>query len=346
MVSQAQLEKFFSKKNILVTGGLGSIGSEIVRGLLKYELNSLRVVDNRETELFYASKKNTDPRLDYYFGDIRDKESLRPLLRNVDVVFHAAAMKHVIVCEKHPSEAIKTNIQGTQNIIDLSIEYGIEKVIHISTDKAVNPEGVMGTTKLLAEKMISAMHSARLGHKTKFGAVRFGNVMYSRGSVLEIWDAQIRQDRPISITDPRMTRFLMSIPQSVELIFASAFLIQNAEIFIMKMPSCSIQILADAYLKINRKTPGSFEVIGINRGDKFHEKLFSDDERAFLLENKNFFIKLPLELDKLSNIDRQYYYDLGFQETQNQNFSSDNEEYLMDPQQAEEILGGFILKTD
>jgi len=340
MIEHAKLREFFTDKNIMVTGGLGSIGSAIIDGLLSFDVRSIKVIDNRETELFYASKKSTDKRLKFHFADIRDKSSLRNIIKGTNIVFHAAAMKHVIICEKNPDEAIKTNVLGTQNIIELCTESNVDKMILISTDKAVTPEGVMGTTKLLAEKMISAMHNVNEHNKTKFGAVRFGNVLYSRGSVLEIWAEQLEKQGKITITNYDMTRFFMGIPQSVELILMAAYYINNAEIFIMKMPSCSIRDLSTAFLEARQRTDCQCEIIGINKGDKMHEKLLSEDENADILENEKFLIKLPLELSTYKTAFD--YSELGFKKSNIQNFSSNNSAYLMDKDELKTIIEKYV----
>ena len=211
----------FKGKRILVTGGLGSIGSEICSRLLNADIESIIIFDNRETELFYKKKELNNAKGKIYFGDVRDESIINDVVKNVDIVFHAAAMKHVYICEEHPFEAIKTNVLGTLNVVNSCIRNNIEKFILISTDKAVNPTNVMGATKLLAEKIVSSQIRNQ-SHETKFSIVRFGNVLSSRGSVLEIWENQIKDNKPITVTNKEMTRFFMSIPESVDLIFYSS----------------------------------------------------------------------------------------------------------------------------
>ncbi len=346
MVTKNQLKKFLKGKTILVTGALGSIGSAIVQSLIAYDVSGIKAIDNRETELFYGQKNNNDKRIIYCFADVKDKESLRQIIQGVNIVFHAAAMKHVIVCETHPYEAIKTNIIGTKNMMELCVENNVEKMILISTDKSIYPEGVMGATKLLAERMISATHSRDYKTNTKFGAVRFGNILYSRGSVLEIWDEQLKNNKKITITDPEMTRFIMGIPQSVDLIFSTAYYVNNAEIFIMKMPSSSIESLATAYLDLHGLPKDHYVLTGTVKGDKQHEELLSKEESDFLLENQYFFLKTPLELDKIKKVDMGSYKKFGFKKSKIDNFASNNKRFILGSEKVKEILEKYTINKD
>src|SRR3989344_2773133 len=199
-------KEIFKDKRVAVIGGLGSIGSKIVSKLKELAVKKIIIIDNRETELFYAKEDKKESEIEGIFADVRDYDSIENALNNVDIVFHAAAMKHVIISEDNPFEAIKTNVLGTKNVIEASIKNGVEKTILISTDKAVNPTSVMGATKLLAEKLVGAIATSKSLRKnrTQFGIVRFGNVLYSRGSVLEIWNRQIKDGKKITITDGHM----------------------------------------------------------------------------------------------------------------------------------------------
>lgn len=342
MINQTQLKNFFKGKNIVVTGALGSIGSAIAQAVLEYGVKSVRCLDNRETELFYAQKKNKDPRVIYCFADIRDKNSIGRNLRGADIVFHAAAMKHVSICETHPFEAVSTNVIGTKNIIELCADNNVEKMILISTDKAINPEGVMGTTKLLAERLISATGNMDVNVKTTFAAVRFGNVLYSRGSVLEIWGNQLAEGKKISITNPKMTRFIMGVPQSVELILSAAYYAKNSEVFIMKMPACSIQTLAEAYLSIKNLPQNHYESIGMARGDKMHEGLLSPDEKDYLLENDKFYLKVPMAIGTIGKSDSQYYKKFGFVKSKDSSFLS-NAGHELPLHKVKTLLKKYIL---
>lgn len=251
-------KKLFEEKIICVTGGLGSIGSDIIKGLLKYNPKKILLIDNRETEMFYSKKNSPNSIIKYLFADIREYEALEKILKGVDIIFHAAAMKHVVVCEDAPFDAVKTNVIGTRNVLEAAIKNNVKKFILISTDKAVNPMNVMGATKLLAEKLVSAVATSKRHNFTKLGIVRFGNVLYSRGSVLEIWDEQIKKGEKITITNEDMTRFFMDIPQCVELIFKAAEITSEGEIFILKMPAIKIKDLAKAFLQL-KKIPRKYD---------------------------------------------------------------------------------------
>lgn len=339
MVNKNVIKKFFNNKNILVTGGLGSIGSGIVKELLKYNPRTIQVVDNRETEMFYSIDYNKDKKIKHYFIDIRDKDSLEKVMKNVDIVFHTAAMKHVLVCERNPFEAVKTNVFGTQNIIEVCINNNVKKMILISTDKAVNPTNVMGTTKLLAERIVAAMHNIRDKISTEFGVVRFGNVLYSRGSVLEIWEKQLQKGKKITITNPEMTRFFMGIPQSVELIFSATYYAKNGEIFIFKMPSCKIGTLAEVYLELKGYPQNYYAVIGEREGEKTHEELLSKNESEFLMEKDRFFLKLPLRLPKN---EMKYYQRLGFKASKKDSFVSNDPHFLLKKNQVKRLLKDYL----
>lgn len=325
----------FKGKTIAVTGGLGSIGSHIVQKLLVHEPKNILILDNRETGLFYSSEYPNDKRIQSFFCDVREKEQVKKFLKNADIVFHAAAMKHVVVCEKNPFETVKTNVIGTQNVIDACIENNIEKMILISTDKAVNPTNVMGATKLLAERLVSAMCNLRRDDETKFGIVRFGNVLYSRGSVLEIWKRQLQKGEKITITDPEMTRFFMDVYQSVDLIFSATQYAENGETFILKMPSVKIGVLSEAFLELVNFPDHHSRTIGIRPGEKMHEELLLDNE-GILLENDSFFLKLPLQIGQKSNVKYK-----SFKKSSNISFKSNNPSYLMNIESVKSILKNY-----
>lgn len=325
----------FRGKNICVTGGLGSIGSEIVRGLLKFNPNKVVVIDNRETEMFYSKMYSPSQIIKYEVADVKDYDSIEHVFRNIDIVFHCAAMKHVPICEDVPLEAIATNVIGTKNVIDACIKNNVDKMILISTDKAANPINVMGATKLLAEKTVVAIATKKRDIKTKFGIVRFGNVLYSRGSVLEIWNRQLLEGNPINLTDGEMTRFFMSIPECVNLIFTCTEFAEDGELFILKMPSVKMEDFAKAYLQIKGFPEDRIKITGIRKGEKMHEQLLVGDGSSKILENEKFFINFPQHVgdERVEEVKKR-----GFIESQKSLFSSENNEFLLDTQRIKDIL--------
>ncbi len=286
-------------KTVLVTGGTGSIGSEIVRKLIECDVKQVRVFSRDETKQFeLAHRLHGDPHIRFLIGDVRDKERLQIAMEGVDVVFHAAALKHVVSCELNPFEAVKTNVQGTQNVISCALANDVEKVISISTDKAADPTNVMGCAKLLAEKLILASYFYKGKKKTKFCSVRFGNVLGSRGSVIPLFISQIKEGVPVTVTDPEMTRFFMSISQAVDLIFKAGELMKGQEVFILKMPVASIGELSKAVISImqdkNKITDEiAIKVIGKKAGERKHEKLLTWDESETALERDDMYIIRP-----------------------------------------------------
>jgi FlaA1/EpsC-like NDP-sugar epimerase len=278
-----ELKKTFKNKDILVTGGCGSIGSEIVKQLLQYEPKRVRVFDHDESGQFHLGEKLRDYKnVRYLVGDVRDKDRLKVAVHGVDIVFHAAALKHVPLCEYNPFEAISTNVIGTQNLIQVSKEAGVKKFLAISTDKAVNPINTMGATKLLSEKLIM---TAEVGEtESLFSCVRFGNVLDSDGSVIPIFRRQISEGGPVTVTSKDMTRFFMSMPEAVNLVLKATQKMRGREIFILKMPSLRIIDLAEVIIdelapKYGYKK-GNIEIklIGSRPGEKLHELLMTEEE--------------------------------------------------------------------
>ena len=285
-------------KRILITGGTGSIGEAIVRKALSDGAKSVRVFSNDENGLYEMEVNfHENKKLEFVIGDIRHEDTVNSAVKGADIVFHAAALKHVDRCEIHPLEAIGVNITGTSNVAKAAIKEKVKKVISISTDKAVNPIGVMGGTKLLAEKLISA--AALLHTSTIFTTVRFGNVLHTRGSILPRIEKQIKKGGPITLTDKRMKRFFMTKEDAVNLIMSAAQIAKGGETFVLKMPVIRLidlfetmkQILAPRYgfspSKIQTK------IIGIRPGEKLLEDLLNDFEMETAYETKDFFIMPP-----------------------------------------------------
>jgi len=287
----------FKDKIILVTGGTGTIGSQLVHRLLEYRPKKIRILSRNETrqhllmeKLQYLSK------VTMFIGDIRDKERLDLACAGVDFIFHTAALKHVPFCEYNPYEAVKTNILGAQNVIDCAVKNKVRKVIAISTDKAANPFGVMGVSKLMMEKLFINANFSYGNIESIFSCVRFGNVAWSSGSVLSAWEKQAEDQGVIKVMQKNMTRFLMSVEQAVNLTLEAATISQGAEIFILKMPSIKLNDLFKMF--IAKYYPGKTIVakeIGLRPGEKMHEELLSvNDFAGQVWTNKDMFVILPV----------------------------------------------------
>lgn len=266
-----------SNKTVLITGGTGSFGKTMVNSLLDRGCKEIRILsrDEAKQEEMRLSYKRSE--LKFYIGDVRDRQSVNNVMRNVNLVFHAAALKQVPSCEFFPMEAVKTNVIGSQNVIESAVQEGIDTVVCLSTDKAVMPVNVMGMTKALMEKVAQAASRQINTGKTKVSCVRYGNVMYSRGSVIPLFIKQIKEKRPLTITEPRMTRFMLSLSDAIELVY---FAFQNStqgDIFIKKAPACTVKMLAETLLDIFN-ADNEIRIIGMRHGEKIHETLASAEE--------------------------------------------------------------------
>ena len=305
--------KFFKGKKILVTGGAGSFGSALVDEILTYEPKVVRIFDNNEESLFKLKQRLNDGKnVRYLVGDVRDKPRLIVAIEGMDILLHAAALKHVESCEYNPFEAVKTNVVGTQNLIDVAMDEDVEKIMFTSTDKAANPTNVMGTTKLLAEKLTVTANHYKGDGKSIFSCVRFGNVIGSSGSVVPLFTKQIRDGGPVTITDTNMTRFVISTSQAVNLVLEATMLSHGGEVFIMKMPSLRIDDLAEVMIRELAprfgKKPGDIEVkiIGSKAGEKLYEDLMTEEEITRSVETEDMFIILPQLTELLSTIRKNY----------------------------------------
>jgi UDP-N-acetylglucosamine 4,6-dehydratase len=307
-----QSEKMKHKK-ILITGGTGSIGQEIVQEILKYEPKVVRILDVDETKQFELQQEYEDhENVRFLLGDIRDKERLSRAVEDIDIIYHTAALKHVLACEYNPFEAIKTNVIGIQNLIDVAMDEEVEKVIFTSSDKAVNPTNVMGATKLLAERLITSANYYKGARKTIFSSVRFGNVLGSRGSIIPLFKKQIEHGGPVTITNNEMTRFIMPMRESIELLFKATGLAQRGEIFVFKMKALKITDLAEVMIEELAQNCGyspneiKLKIIGTKPGEKLYEELMTEDEARRALESEDMFILLP-ETEELSHINKSSY---------------------------------------
>jgi FlaA1/EpsC-like NDP-sugar epimerase len=297
---EQKLKNTFKNKKILVTGGTGCIGSEIVKNLFKYQPQVVRIFSNDEDSTFKMTQElGNHKNKRFLIGDIRDKERLLRAMEGIDIVYHTAALKHVPLCEYNPFEAIKTNVLGTQNVIETALEKGVKKVINISTDKAVNPVNTMGATKLLAEKLMIDANFYKGKSKTIFSNVRFGNVLFSRGSVIPLFEQQIQNKKMITITEPNMTRFMMSIQNTIDLVFEATLMAKGGEIFILKMPVVKLGDLSDTAIQEYAKKYGyktsqiKKKKIGPRPGEKMYEELMTETEAKKAFEIRDMLIIPP-----------------------------------------------------
>lgn len=329
--------EYYRGKSILVTGGVGSIGKELVKSILKMDVSTVRVLDNNETGLFDLGQELQTDKIRLLVGDVRDKERLKRAMEGIDIVFHVAALKHVPLCEFNPFDAVKTNILGTQNVLNVALDEEVEKVIVISTDKAANPVNVMGATKLLAERLTLSANSYRGNRETVFSCVRFGNVVASRGSVIPLFMEQIQMGGPVTVTDPEMTRFIMDIPKATGLILKAGVMARFGEIFILKMPVIRIGDLAETMIsycaQINGQSRKDIPILitGARPGEKKYEELMTESEAEYAYEDESMFIVLqPHILDNMQSV----VLPEGFQRSLKTRYSSADEVILAN----EEIL--------
>jgi len=294
----------FNNKTILITGGTGSWGRELTRQLLeKYNPKEIRVYSRHELAQVNMKREfNAHPKIKFIIGDVRDFKRLDLTCMHVDYIFHLAALKHVPVCEENPWEAVLTNIDGTQNVIEAAIKNDIKKVIDISTDKAVDPFNLYGATKAVAERLIIAANTQT--DATKFVCIRGGNVLGTTGSVVPLFHSQIIKTNQVTITDEGMSRYFLSLKDAIGLIFKASIDSVGGEIFVMKMPSCKIVDLAKAMIKELGNKDTKIKTIGIRPGEKIHEVLVSKYESTRVIEDGKYYIILPMV--EIAAIEKQY----------------------------------------
>ncbi len=329
----------FEGKKILITGGTGSLGQALTERLLKNNVDTVRIFSRNEHKQISMESKFHDKRLRFFIGDIRDFDRLTRALEDIDIVFHAAALKHVPVIEYNPFEAIKTNVLGSQNVIDACLHENVEKAICIGTDKAVSPLNTYGGTKLLMEKLFvtASNYLNQKKHKTKFIALRYGNVLGSSGSVIPLFANQIKMKKKITITDYKMSRFSITMDEALDFILESTTIGKGSEIFIPKLRAYSILDVKNALIELLGKTEE--EVIGIRTGEKLHEILINEDElpNTFNLDNKYVILKSDI-VKKSSEIYP------GIKESQlSVTYSSNNAEKISKDELKKIILDGNIL---
>ena len=283
----------FKGKTLMITGGTGSFGNAVLNRFLRTDIGEIRVFSRDEKKQddmrheFQARMPEVADKIKFYIGDVRDLESCRGAMHGVDYIFHAAALKQVPSCEFFPMEAVRTNVIGTDNVLTAAIEAGVECVICLSTDKAAYPINAMGITKAIEEKV--AIAKSRNSGKTKICCTRYGNVMCSRGSVIPLWIDQIRQGNPITITDPAMTRFIMSLEEAVDLVLFAFEHGENGDLLIQKAPACTIGTQAQAVCELFGGKKEDIKVIGIRHGEKMYETLLTNEECAKAIDMGDFY---------------------------------------------------------
>lgn len=270
----------FQDRTLLITGGTGSFGNAVLRRFLKSDLREVRILSRDEKKQDDMRKRYQSAQLKFYLGDVRDERSVEAAMRGVDFCFHAAALKQVPSCEFHPMEAVRTNVLGTENVLHAAIAAGVQRVICLSTDKAVYPINAMGISKAMMEKVMVAMSRNLEGRGTVICGTRYGNVMASRGSVIPLFVEQVLADRPITVTDPQMTRFMMTLDDAVELVLYAFAHGRNGDIFVQKAPAATVDVLTRAILAVMQRPGHEIRVIGTRHGEKRHETLLSREERA------------------------------------------------------------------
>ena len=283
----------FKNKTLLITGGTGSFGNAVLNRFLKTDIGEIRIFSRDEKKQddmrheFQAKMPEVSDKIKFYIGDVRSLESCRSAMRGVNYIFHAAALKQVPSCEFFPMEAVKTNVIGTDNVLTAAIEEGVESVICLSTDKAAYPINAMGITKAVEEKV--AVAKSRNSGKTKICCTRYGNVMCSRGSVIPLWIDQIKNGQPITITEPKMTRFIMSLEEAVDLVLFAFEHGENGDLLIQKAPACTIQTQAEAVCELFGGKKEDIKIIGIRHGEKMYETLLTNEECAKAVDLGNFY---------------------------------------------------------
>jgi UDP-glucose 4-epimerase len=270
----------FSRKVLMITGGTGSFGNAVLRWALNSDVDEIRIYSRDEKKQDDMRKRYNNAKLKFYLGDVRDERSVHAALRGVDFVFHAAALKQVPSCEFHPMQAVRTNVLGTENVLSAAIAAGVKRVVCLSTDKAVYPINAMGISKAMMEKVMVAASRNLEGSGTVICGTRYGNVMASRGSVIPLFVQQVMEDKPITVTDPTMTRFMMTLADAVNLVLYAFQQGNNGDIFVQKAPAATVEVLTQAILELMGKPNHPVVVMGSRHGEKLYESLLSREERA------------------------------------------------------------------
>ncbi len=336
----------FANKTLLITGGTGSFGNAVLNRFLKTDIGEIRIFSRDEKKQddmrheFQAKMPEVAEKISFYIGDVRDLQSVKNAMHGVDYIFHAAALKQVPSCEFFPIEAVKTNVLGTENVLTAAIEAGVKNVVCLSTDKAAYPVNAMGTSKAMMEKVIVA--KARTTSATKICCTRYGNVMCSRGSVIPLWIDQIRNGNPITLTEPTMTRFIMSLDEAVDLVLFAFEHGEPGDILVQKAPACTIQTQAEAVCELFGGSKEKIKVIGIRHGEKMYETLLTNEECAHAIDMGNFY-RVPCDKRGL-NYDK--YFNKGDTERNPLTEFNSNNTLLLTVEQTKEKIASLAYIQD
>lgn len=330
----------FKGKTLMITGGTGSFGNTVLRRFLQTDIGEIRVFSRDEKKQddmrheFQQTMPEVSDKLKFYIGDVRDIQSVKNAMHGVDYIFHAAALKQVPSCEFFPIEAVKTNVLGTDNVLTAAIDEGVKCVICLSTDKAAYPVNAMGTSKAMMEKVVVAKSRTVSPERTKICCTRYGNVLCSRGSVVPLWIEQIRSGKPITITEPAMTRFVMSLEEAVDLVLFAFENGESGDILVQKAPACTIEVLAQAVKELFAPDT-DIKVIGIRHGEKMYETLLTNEECANAIDMGDFY-RVPADKRSL-NYDK-YFKDGDRERNPLTEFNSNNTELWNVEQVKEKLL--------
>jgi len=333
----------FKDKILLITGGTGSFGNAVLRRFLNTDIKEIRIFSRDELKQDDMRKKYNNPKLKFYLGDVRDFNSIKDAAKNVDFIFHAAALKQVPVCEFYPIQAVKTNILGTENVLNAAIEAGVKRVVCLSTDKAAYPINAMGMSKAMMERVAIAKSRNLKDNETVISCTRYGNVMASRGSVIPLFINQIKNNKPLTITNPKMTRFMMSLDDAVDLVLFAFKNGQNGDIFVQKAPAATVELLAKTLLKIFNKPTDMIKIIGTRHGEKMYETLVTKEEMTKAIDLGKYY-RIPVD-----NRDLNYeiYEDIGDKKLENiEEYNSDNTYQLNEEELKEMILNLYEIQDD
>ncbi len=339
----------FENRTLLITGGTGSFGNAVLNRFLRTDIKEIRIFSRDEKKQddmrheYQARYPEDFEKIKFYIGNVRDLQSVKNAMHGVDYIFHAAALKQVPSCEFFPLEAVKTNVIGTDNVLTAAIEEGVKKVICLSTDKAAYPVNAMGTSKAMMEKVIVAKSRTVSPEKTSICCTRYGNVMCSRGSVIPLFIDQIKNGLPITITEPQMTRFIMSLEEAVELVLFAFEKAESGDIMVQKAPACTIDTLAKAVIKIFHGDPSTIKVIGIRHGEKMYETLLTNEECANAIDLGDFY-RVPCDKRDL-NYDK-YFVEGDTERNKLTEFNSNNTDLLDVDAVVEKLMGLEYIRNE